>query len=223
VTGTQPENSTAKPNRGELVEAGIFQGVNLTLSVQPGRIDWVVSPNLSQEDEPSGLKTLGEFGTVAKDFLSTVSNWLNSCPASVRLAYGVVLLDPVENRENGYLRISEFIPAVKVDPLGSEDLFYQINRPRESKTVKGLRLNRLSRWSVASFQPLRLVLGIPQNQPAQPLVYHHLDAPLMSCRAEFDLSTAAGIQNELPHDQISSIFNELVDLASEIARDGDVP
>src|ERR1051326_6486099 len=78
VTGTQPENSTAKPNRGELVEAGIFQGVNLTLSVQPGRIDWVVSPNLSQEDEPSGLKTLGEFGTVAKDFLSTVSNWLNS-------------------------------------------------------------------------------------------------------------------------------------------------
>ena len=41
VAGTDPENRIAKPNRGEIVEAGIFQGNVLTLSVQPGRIDWI--------------------------------------------------------------------------------------------------------------------------------------------------------------------------------------
>jgi len=152
-----------------------------------------------------------------------MSDWLKDCPSTVRLAYGAVLLEPVENREKGYLRVAEYVPAVKIDPLGSEDFLYQINRPRESTTVKGMRLNRLSKWSVASFQPVRFSIGIPQSQPRQPLVYSHGGTLAMACRAEFDLSTAAGIQQELPHDMLPRIFNELVALGSEIAQYGDMP
>ena len=223
MTGSEPENVNAKPTRGELIETGNFQGRVLSLFVQPGRIDWTVSPIVQTEDDSGGLNTLGEFGAAAQSFLSIMLAWLQGCPRIVRLAYGVVLLDPAENRENGYKRISEFIPGVKIDPQGSEDLFYQINRPRASKTVEGLRLNRLSRWSVAAFQPFRLSLGISQNQPGPPLVYAHSNAVLMACRAEFDLNTAAGVQDELPHQQVPGIFDELVHLGSEIARDGDVP
>jgi len=222
ITGTVPENKIAKPSRGELVEAGIFQGNALTLSVQPGRVDWILGPNASIEDNLSEIKSVGTFESAGATFSATMSNWLKDCPSTIRLAYGVVLLEPVENREKGYLRITEYVPAVKIDPRGSEDFFYQINRPRESTTTKGMRLNRLSKWSVASFQPVRFSIGIAQNQP-QPLVYSHGGTPAMACRAEFDLSTAAGFLQELPHDMLPSIFNELVALGSEIAQFGDVP
>ena len=223
VAGTDPENKTAKPSRGELVEAGIFQGNALTLSVQPGRIDWILGPNVAIEDDLSVIKSMGSFERARTTFSAVMSNWLKYCPPIVRMAYGAVLLEPVENREKGYLRIAEYVPAVKIDPLGSEDFFYQINRPRESITAKGIRLNRLSKWSVASFQPVSFSFGIPQNQPAQPLVYSHGGAPVMACRAEFDLSTPGGIQYEVPHDKLPSIFNELLALGWEIAQHGDIP
>ncbi|PYV67023.1 MAG: hypothetical protein DMG96_40570 [Acidobacteria bacterium] len=223
VAGTDPENRIAKPNRGEIVEAGIFQGNVLTLSVQPGRVDWILGPNMSIEDDLGEIKSVGSFRSAETTFSATMSDWLKDCPSTVRLAYGAVLLEPVENREKGYLRVAEYVPAVKIDPLGSEDFLYQINRPRESTTVKGMRLNRLSKWSVASFQPVRFSIGIPQSQPRQPLVYSHGGTLAMACRAEFDLSTAAGIQQELPHDMLPRIFNELVALGSEIAQYGDMP
>ena len=134
-----------------------------------------------------------------------------------------MLLEPVENREKGYLRITDYVPSVKIDPQRSEDFLYQINRPRESTVIKGMRLNRLSKWSVASFLPVRFSIGMPQSQPGQPLFYSHGGTPAMACRAEFDLSTATGIQHELPHDMLQSIFNELVALGSEMAQYGDVP
>src|SRR5208282_50763 len=104
-------------------------------------------------------------------------------PPAIRLAYGAILLQPVDNRETGYLRLGELASAVKIDPK-SEDFFYQINRPRESTTLKNMRLNRLSKWSVALFQPMRFAFGFPQNQPAQPMVYSHGGTPAMACRVE---------------------------------------
>jgi hypothetical protein len=222
VVGAEPENKTAKPNRGELVEAGIFEGNALTLAVQPGRIDWVLSPNLSIEDNFSEIKSVGSFERAEKTFSAIMLNWLNDCPPTVRLAYGVVLLEPIENREEGYRRIAEYVPSVEIDPVRSEDFFYQINRPRSSYVGKGMRLNRLSKWSVASFQPIRFSIGIPQGQPGLSSVSSHGGTPLLACRAELDLSTAAGLQEELPHNSLPSIFQELVTLGSEIAQKGDV-
>src|SRR5215469_4073100 len=105
VTGANPESKTAKPARGELVETGIFQSNVLTLSVQPGRIDWILSPNLSSENESGEIKSVGSFEDVGKTFSTAMSSWLNYCPPIVRLAYGAVMLEPVENRKAGYIRI----------------------------------------------------------------------------------------------------------------------
>jgi len=222
VAGAEPESKTAKPNRGELVEAGLFQGNALTLSVQPGRIDWLLSPNVSIEENLSEIKSVGSFDSAEKAFSTIMLNWLDACPATVRLAYGVVLLEPVGNREEGYRRIAEYVPSVEIDPVGAEDFFYQINRPRQSEVAEGMRLNRLSKWSVAFFQPIRFAIGIPQGQPNQPLVYSHGGTPALACRVELDLSTAASLQEELHHNSLPNIFKELVSLGSEIAQKGDV-
>ena len=106
VAGTDPENRIAKPNRGEIVEAGIFQGNVLTLSVQPGRVDWILGPNMSIEDDLGEIKSVGSFRSAETTFSATMSDWLKDCPSTVRLAYGAVLLEPVENREKGYLRVA---------------------------------------------------------------------------------------------------------------------
>lgn len=214
------ESKTAKPAKGEFFETGMFEGNVLTLSVQLGRIDWVLSPNQSSQDE-SEIRSLGSFEAAAKIFSKMMSKWLNDCPQIIRLAYGAVLLQLVENREKGYRRMTEYIRDVKIDPK-SEDFFYQINRPRESIALKGIRLNRLSRWSVASFQPVRVSFS-PTNQPGQPLVYSHGGVPVMACRVELDLSTAAGVESELSHSKLPSVFTELVDLGLEISQRGDIP
>jgi hypothetical protein len=222
IIGTAPENKMAKPSRGEFVEAGLVLGNTLTLSIQPGRIDWILSPNLSSEEDLDGVKSIGKPEEAAKSFSEIVSKWLPDCPSSVRLAYGVVLLERVESREEGYLRLRDLIRSVQIDPK-SEDFFYQINRPRESTSVEGMRLNRLSRWSVASYQPVRFSFTIQQNQPAHPSMYAHSGVQTMACRAELDLSTPATTLVELPHDKVKPICSEFVDLALEIALRGDLP
>jgi hypothetical protein len=224
VAGADPENRNAKPARGELIESGFLGGNVLTLSVQPGRIDWFLTPNIFPEGDDGstlGIKSVGPFESTCQFFLRTLITWLNDCPAIVRLAFGAVLLEPVDNRQAGYLRIAEYLPAVKIDPTGSEDFFYQINRPRESRAVRGLRLNRLSKWSVSSYQPLNIAIGLPVGQPGQPLVHSHGGTPAIACRAEFDLSTPGGVQDPLPHETLPSIFEELVTLGADIAQQGD--
>jgi hypothetical protein len=222
---TQPESRNVKPARGELIESGFVEGKVLTLSVQPGRIDWFLSPNMFPEGEntpANDIRILGAFRSTSQVFLEIVRNWLSECPPIVRLAYGAVLLESVTNREAGYRRVAEFLQTVTIDPVGSEDLFYQINRPRPSRAVHDLRLNRLSKWSVSSFQPLAISIGVPQGQAgAQPIVYSHGGTQAMACRVELDLSTPAGIQ-ELPHLELLNIFQELVNLGAEIAEQGDI-
>jgi hypothetical protein len=223
VTGADPENKTSKPTRGEFSESGIFQGNLLSLAVQPGRIDWIMGPNLAMDDDPDvGLRLVGSFEVVEKTFVSIMTHWLESCPSITRLAYGATLLEPVESKESGYRRIAEYLPAIKIDP-GSSDLFYQINRPRESQVIRSnFLLNRLSKWSVSSFQAVRIAVAAMVNQRIQPSIHSHGGAPVMACRLELDLSTPAGTQNELPHDTLPHIFSELVALGSEIAQKGDI-
>jgi len=44
-----------------------------------------------------------------------------------------------------------------------------------------------------------------------------------ACNVELDISTDKEFQSELPREQLSIIFQELVELGKEIARDGDIP
>ena len=44
-----------------------------------------------------------------------------------------------------------------------------------------------------------------------------------SCRLELDINTSADYKNDLPVDKLTDVFLELVDLAKEIALEGDIP
>jgi len=214
LVGAQPETRTSKPGRGELQEAGPVGDRTLTLSVQPGRIDWFLTPRVEQ----GALREtpwVGPFPDAAEVFSVLMLRWLATCPTLVRLAFGATVHQPVRDKVAGYQRLAEYLPDLRVDPERSEDLLYQINRPRTSGVVDGLKINRLSRWSVAQFMWFRLAVGTAIQQ--------NVAAATVSCRIDMDISTDAQNSGGLPRERLPRLFEELRDLAIELTRRGDVP
>lgn len=223
--GSEPESRTAKPARGEYVEWGNYLNNALTLSVQPGRADWILSVSQAQfEDMEIKLKTVGPLASVAADFATVMNVWLKNCPSIIRLAYGAVLLEPVADQRAGYRRLSQYLHSVKIDE-SSSDFFYQINRPRPLQNSKeNVTINRLSRWSVQAAQAVRMAFSLASpSVPNPPVVFTQPDSAAHACRLEMDLSTHASRENELVPGELPVIFGELMSLGSEIAHRGDIP
>lgn len=219
VIGEPPDTRTLKPKTAGLQETGLFEGGKLTLEVVPGRVDWVLMA-LQDEDlsraEP--IPTIGPFCSTLDKFLSIVDKWskLDTCPPLSRLAFGAVLLCPVGNRFEGYTTLSSYLHKVVIDPEGSSDFFYQINRPRITGTqIPNLTINRLSKWSVLA---LRIATIDPQGLLSVPKGKEQF-----SCRLELDINTSNEYRGTINQKAIENVFRELVDLGREIAEKGDIP
>lgn len=213
LTGSPPETRTAKPGRGEMQEAGVVNDRTLTLAIQPGRLDWLLTPRFEQGVTPE-TPWAGTFRDALDSFSELMGRWLPNSPALIRVAFGAVAHRPVVDKAAGYRRLAEYLTCLRIDP-NSEDLFYQINRPRESAIVAGLKINRLSRWSVAQFMSLRLAMS---GQTVQP----NVAAGPFSCRIDLDLSTDSGKAERLEHAALPRLFTELKGMAEELAVHGDI-
>jgi hypothetical protein len=219
LTGGQPEQRTSKPGRGEFQETGPIGETFLSLSLQAGRVDWFLTPGPFEATADLVVKiaSIGTFPEKFGDFVGLMSRWLAVSPRITRLAFGGVVLVPVESKEAGYRKLSEYLSAVKIDADSSEDFLYQINRPRTSASGGGLRINRLSKWSVAYFQRFRVGIPAPSLQ-AQGTTGDRVHA----CRIELDISTPAESSGDIHHDRLADVFRELVNFGSEIAQKGDI-
>jgi hypothetical protein len=188
----------------------------LVLVIQPARIDWLFTVADAHQMEERSIPTIGSFPQALATFRQLMLRWfaLETCPSLVRLAFGAVLFQPVDDRPTGYRRLAVYLPSVALDPEGASDFFYQINRPRESTSITGLRINRLSKWSVALHG-----LAAFSVEPATIT----LSTPLAACRLELDINTAPDLQGELARQQLPHVFRELVALGQQIASEGDVP
>jgi hypothetical protein len=164
-----------------------------------------------------GEVTIGSFQDCLDSFLELMTRWFKISPSLRRLAFGVILALPVDDRKSGYELIANYLPNVKLDPVGSSDFLYQINRLRNSELVSDLEINRLSKWSVVK-QGLARVDLLPE---ARVSLFPSSDT--FSCRLELDINTSADYKSDLPADKLTSVFLELVDLAKEIAVRGDIP
>ena len=88
---------------------------------------------------------------------------------------------------------------------------------RDSKvSVDNLKLNRLSKWSVAATQGV-LVSFTPSQIAAVPT-----SRQIYAGRLELDINTAPDFAGELDRGKLSQLFNELMELGTEIAEKGDV-
>jgi len=213
VVGEQPENTVVRAREGFRQDEGQVNGRKFILGVQPIRIDWVMGVK-----EEGGETTIGTFQDSLESFLEMMSRWFKISPPLRRLAFGSVLVLPVDSRESGYELLGNYLPNVKLDPIGMSDFLYQINRPRKSQTqIADLMINRLTKWSVLRRGLARFDL-LPDAR-----VSLFPSSETFSCRLELDINTSAEYKEDLPSDRLSNIFNELVDLAKEITLNGDIP
>ena len=219
LIGKPPESRTIRQQKCEQNDQGPFEQGTIALNVNPARVDWLFLPKVDPETFEGNMPTVGSFPEVVDLFLKLMQRWLTPpmCPLIQRLAFGAILHQPTDRRPSGYALLNGYLPAVDVDPQNSSDLLYQINRPRQSKCgIKNLLINRVSKWSVASMQ----LIGIPADQAPSTKM---LGPESFACHVELDINTDKEFQNDLPREQLSIIFQELVDLGKEIARDGDIP
>lgn len=216
VIGQPPDNRQVQPKTGVLLDEGSFETGKLILNVQPIRVDWLFIPTFDQETNSPAVSHLATFQSAVTTFVGLAERWFNICPSLVRLAFGAVLDIPVTNRPDGYRRLMEFLPGIQLDADGSSDFLYQINRPRVSRYAPTLRINRLSKWSVAMATSAQIVLGPRAIHYAVP------GQEYLSARLELDINTAADFQEELSREQFAPLFLELIELGKEIAMRGDI-
>ncbi len=224
VVAEAPESRVEKPREGLLREEGPLLGGRLTLSADPLRVDWVLAGNVNNVFEKGTFEALPRYDDCVSPFSKLVKRWIELKTPVVRMAWGSVLLGPVDNREQGYRRIARYLPHVTIDSVGSSDFQFQINRPRNSKTKEQLKINRLSKWSVGLFQSGTLQLApLPEGVGARTGIARTSGPSLHACRLELDINTAAEYTEPFASELCLTLLDELVSLATEISQRGDSP
>lgn len=217
IVGEQPENRIVQPRKGLFQEVGLFDESELILKVEPFRIDWVFKAN--QKPEEQDMTTLGEFENGAMQFNNLMTKWfgLKDFPKFQRIAFGAILLHPVKDYHQGYTKLSVYLKStVAIDTKNSSDFFYQINRPRKSKTnIPNLRINRLTKWSVKKAKLLGIIFNGEQNKTIS-------GEDSFACRLELDINTIPDPDMFFKQKECNEIFYELVNLSFEISKKGDI-
>ena len=212
VTGEAPEAIESKPKFGIYQAAGCFGKGRLILNIEPNRIDWLYTKD--QQNNIENSFWIGDYLIEKQAFFKALEKWTPSCPPSYRIALGTILLETTDNLINGYHHLSKLLPAIKIDAENSFDFSYSINRPRFSKVLKNLKINRLSKWSVVTIS-LQII---------NPSVRQNFDkiSETFACRLELDVNTTADQKDPLPQESLHKLFSELEKFTVEIAEKGDL-
>jgi hypothetical protein len=218
VLGSEPETETAQRARAFRREEGAFHSGRLFLTSLPDRVDWVWLAQDKLEGEEI-LANLGEWPQPVTTFRVLMEKWLSISPPASRIALGVELTQPVSDKAIGYRRLQKYLPAVELDPIGSSEFLYRINRPRPSTSgIEGLSVNRLSTWTVVHTSLLSMNLPPTKMSQIAPVA----PSQGLHCRAELDINTDQGFQHEFEAGEIRSLLNEFIEIAQEVAAKGDV-
>lgn len=213
----------------DLMEHGPVGDDELALQWQGAlkRVDWRLHQH-KDETSPPAILSLGNLEAALERFTVFTDKWLASptCPQSWRLALGAVLLLPVDTREEGYRILEPLLKdTVKLDPAGSSEFTYSINRRCKSSTIEGLQINRLGKWFVWVWQTKKIeVRGILQDGSPTPIVQQSdLGPKRLACRVDLDINTMPEYEGEFDTQAQRDILEELRALAVEMAERGDVP
>ena len=220
LMGDEPESSISQPRKGGLQEEGVYENGKLVLVFEPTRIHWLYTPMDDEKQQAKDFLTIGPLRDALSTFIPLMNRWfeLETCPSVQRLALGAIVLQPVQDLQTGYQQLMQYLNSVQFDVDNSSDFLYQINRRRDSTVVPGLRINRLSKWSVAAMQRQMIsmqIASVPTRHEVSPLYF--------ACRLELDINTVPEFQHEFDRGMLSPILQELADLGLEIVNQGDIP
>ena len=216
VLGAQPDSSTKRPKIGDLFQKGAALGGQITMRAQPTRVDWVFNPTTElPEERLDRSEIIAPFGDALAKFSEIVERWFKLAPPINRLAFGPIVLLPVNDAIHGLQRLMSYLPVLEI--TASEDitdLLFRINRRRMSQSGIDLMINRLSAWSVVTVEYKHLVPGkgiLSGGKPSH------------SCRVELDINTAPDYPKTFNREQVLTLWGELKTLGVEIIEKGAIP
>ena len=214
LTGEDPEKKISLPRVGGFREEGAYGGGMLNLQAKLDRVDLLFNAVVPEEAET--LPMLGPYLDTLDIFLKLTSRWFeqDACPVAKRLAFGAVLLQPVDDRVSGYKQLAKYLSEdVKLDAENSRDFMYQINKPTRATQRGDFLVNRLSKWSVA--------FSIPATLNVSPESIAYLKGPSeFACLLELDINTSTETPTEFTPEDQEGVFTELVQFAKGIAEYG---
>jgi hypothetical protein len=219
MAGREPDELTKKAATGKVSASGVLAGGRLIVQHDPLRVDVVYFAAQAEDEIGSRFPELGPVGEQTEMFVNLTTNFLRDAPEALRLAYGLVLGEQATSKMDAYLKLGKRLPTVRLDAENSTDFSYQINRPRSSKVLPGLSINRLSQW--ACNQLVHQMIAV-QNGSRLEVLRPPEAQTAYRCRLELDLSTSQDRREALPSDRVPNLFMELVELAREISEMGDV-
>ena len=213
VAGERPESTTI--DRNSVLQAGPIPGEtrldgNLILVADHTRIQWQIQPK--EEDAPPRVQSLGDWQDAIVPFSELMRKWIQLAPPINRLAFGAVLLHPVEDTREGYASLQAFLPF-KID-LDSSDFLFQTNKRIQSDVDPAMPLNRLTKWSVARVQ----LLTMSASAMAPPI--GRQETLLTASRLELDINTAPESADPLQPETLGALWDELCELGRKITEEG---
>ena len=213
-----PDEYIAKAREGFVIEKGDFEEGEIIIRTQRARIDWTYQ--FKNDVPPTEIPNLGPYPDNAVSFISVVKKWLESAPPIKRIAYGPVLIMPVDSMAQGYEILNSLLPKVDIDQEGCSDFFFQINRPRPTTTdINRLDINRLSKWNVRTLRLGSFAVGAGGITPTAPLTLEEW----FVCRLELDINTSPTYEDSIQDKKSLDVLNELIEFAGEITSKGDIP
>jgi hypothetical protein len=208
--------------------SGPALGAQLVLASLPGRIDIILMQKPQVSGAPAEFPTgadapifVGEFFQALAAFREGTSRWLANVNFDVlRVAFGATMLSPCKDRAESYARLGSLLKSVNVIPRSMRDLTFVVNWPTPSQVLSETSLNRITKWAAMEFR------GRLEAQAAPGSTNLAVDTMIVEGpQLELDLSTPAPEQNAAPLSQakLAPIYEELLKLAAENARAGEIP
>jgi hypothetical protein len=208
--------------------SGSALGAQLIVASLPGRIDIVLmqKPQIAaiSSEFPTGADApifVGDFFQVLGPFREGTSRWLETVSFDVlRVAFGATMLSPCRGRAESYARLGALLKSVKVEPQSMRDLTFVVNWQTPSRVLSEITLNRITKWAAMEIRGRMEAQGVPSfpNPVVDTII---VEGPQL----ELDLSTPAPVQDSAPlsRAKLVPIYEELLELAAENARAGEIP
>lgn len=214
ITNKESDTKTFKPKSKEFYQEGEFLNSVLKLSIRNERVDWHLIPKISPNQSEEIINFIALWDDIIGEFSQTMKKWLNITDEKFdRLAVGAHLGSKVENKIEGYKKLGTYLPNVRIDLEGSSDLMYSINRPRASKHIPELSINRLTKWNLNLFNHFKYNVKTGDRVDLE---------NIYMCNLELDINSSPDSKRDIPKASIISIFEEEIELATEILDNGDI-
>lgn len=213
--GAEPDVQEDRPKEGIRRQVGKIDTAQLTATITPVMIDFVLSPlPLTAENVMGDLSSLriGELKAELAKFEKRILTWLPKWEVpTTRVSLLVQARASASSKEGAYEILKNNLSSVSVNPKEMSDLIYRVNWKAKTELLPEGYFNRLTTWAAINLK----VTG-SLSQENQVTVRDQNFA-----QVDMDINSPSERTEALPKDKISTIYAEFFHLAANIADSGE--